>query len=841
MNRFFGRFYLDQEKDIIVDLYKDREELSYVLSTPNHSTGNLIRNLAKLCDLPLSTSEYGLLVIEGKVPCYITADGSEIYIFRLGGTKVANIYPDGRIEMKASIPSISKTLMSQTKNYELDIARTIIKTYILSDCKFKTDLHTHMNANLHPDVLIALGIYHQIRYPLYYIKKLDLGLSMRQRAMIETERRKVAKRFEHSPLTGKYLTRRIDDNTFINFADLMLRNPEHVADNIPKIRASLAVLKDGQAVFTNLEKVYLYRYVFTKGIPSEKKIQYTDFHVGRIPDADIVYLLNRMREDHAAGPYENNSLFQDKLLWIARSYAKRRIRYVEITDTTLVKKNAAEKMLAEVHAVMPAVMAETGVMIRFLAGIRRIPLTIVKDQIAPDDYLKENLQVLRAVSRDPYVAGSDIIGEEINDIREIRPVIKEIVSIAAEDPSFVVRIHAGENDSLPGNVANSIECVTSSLAPGQKMPHMRIGHGLYTQNLRSAKGHALLAEIKKRGVVLEFQITSNVRLNNLSQVAVHPLKQYLRAGIGCVQGTDGAALYGTDSIDEQLSLEKLLGLTPDDLRQMCRTEDQILRYSEKAFRDKTKQFEAHFEDWKKDHPDDPSIAGYYAACIREAAETTRTLFLSSERLDTAEALAAQVEDLPDGMVPIVLAGGSFNNDRHKTVLKPEYKDLIDQLLAKANPKRIYFVIGNSFSGYEKYLLEQNLKAAEAQNTASDHPHGDCPGKFRIYAFTPVRVTKEEAAKISAQPVRIRVAIEPSSMGLYKSIAYEVFKRRPSILLALDGNSAGANLIQEAKNAKYPCRICINPHAKTLKAKADSLQGYVTLLEARPDMAEDILP
>ncbi|MBO6047138.1 MAG: hypothetical protein J6P61_05210, partial [Erysipelotrichaceae bacterium] len=78
--------------------------------------------------------------------------------------------------------------------------------------------------------------------------------------------------------------------------------------------------------------------------------------------------------------------------------------------------------------------------------------------------------------------------------------------------------------------------------------------------------------------------------------------------------------------------------------------------------------------------------------------------------------------------------------------------------------------------------------------------------------------------------KIRVAIEPVSMGLYKSIAYEIFKRTNSILIALDGNSAGANLIQEARNSKKKCRLFVNPHSKMLKEKANSLQGYVTLLE-----------
>ena len=109
---WLNRFYLDKEKDMIVDLYQDGEELSYVLRTPNHGTGNLITNLAKLCGLPLSEDERGLRVIRGRVPCYIDGYNRRLYIFRLGGTKVANIFPDGTIEMKAQVPAISKTLMT---------------------------------------------------------------------------------------------------------------------------------------------------------------------------------------------------------------------------------------------------------------------------------------------------------------------------------------------------------------------------------------------------------------------------------------------------------------------------------------------------------------------------------------------------------------------------------------------------------------------------------------------------------------------------------------------------------------------------------------------------------
>ena len=167
---YFGQFSPDKEKDILVELYREGEELRYVLRTPNHGTGNLIRNLARLCGLPLSEDEQGLMVIRGTVPSYVDGDDRQLWIFRLGGTKVANIRPDGSVELKASIPAISKALMSQTKDYRLSEQKSIVKTYIFSDCKFHTDLHTHMSANLSPDLLIALGIHHQIRYPLYYIK-----------------------------------------------------------------------------------------------------------------------------------------------------------------------------------------------------------------------------------------------------------------------------------------------------------------------------------------------------------------------------------------------------------------------------------------------------------------------------------------------------------------------------------------------------------------------------------------------------------------------------------------------------------------------------------------------
>ena len=807
----FGQFYLDKEKDLVVDLFRDRDELHYVLRTPNHGTGNLITNLAALCNLELQTDEDGLKVIRGTLPCYIDGSNRMVYVFRLLDTKVANIYPDGRIERKASIPAIAKTLMSQTKDYRQDFRKTVVKTYILRECKFRTDLHTHMNANLDPDILIALGIHHQIRYPLYYIRKLGLRLSPAQERVLATRRAQTATQLRGSPLKGKYLNRRIDDGTFLNFASLILENLENAAWNIPRIRASLAIMKDGQAVFTNLEKVYLYRYVFCKGVPADDPIRIDG--IERIPDHEIVQALAAMEMDRSNPAFSANSVFQDKLLWIARSYAACGIDYAEISDTTLAKPEDAPRMLAEVHAVMPAIRRETRVTLRFLAAIRRTPLTIVRDRIAYDDSMRRSLQTIRAIAGDPYVAGSDIVGEEINDIRDLAPLLAELDRIAADHPSFTIRVHAGENDGLRDNVANAIRCIREGLAPGQPMPLIRIGHGLYTRNLTSAKGRQLLEDLKDSGAVLEFQITSTVRLNNLSQLEHHPLRQYLAAGVPCVQGTDGGAVYGTDSIDEQLALEKTLNLSKEELIAMHRAEDAVRSRGLAALEEKMRVF--------VDEVGAGDVEAFYASRVQAQQPTEEALLDLSDTTDSAAVFSDRIEELPSDRVPVILVGGSFNNDRHATRRRRDICALLDDVLAKGDPGKMFLVIGHSLSGYEQYLAERNQ------------------GKFDIYAFVPARIGPEEARSLKHAGVRIRVSIEPSPMGIYKSVAYEVFKRRPSVLIALDGNSSGANMIQDAKNGKRKCHIFVLDKRGMLREKARNLEGYVSLFGADDDLASSV--
>ena len=823
--KFINEIYLDKEKDIIIKLYdKGEDEIKYVLETPNHNTGNLITNLARICDLETVKNKNDMKIITGVIPASINGDNEEVYILRLGGIKIANIFKNGKIELKAKIPSIMKTLMSQTKDYRFGVDKTIVKFYLFKKTKFRTDLHTHMNANLSPDILIALGITHQIKYPLYYIKKLKLKLTKEQEEKIYEQRKLVEKDFENSELKGKYLTRKIDDNTFINFADFILNNLENSKENIEKIRASLAILKDGQAVFTNLEKVYLYRYIFAKGTESKEKIRLDINKINEIYQKDIKEAVIKMLEDKKRGSiYAKNNLRQDKLLWIAREYQRQGIYYVEIADTTLTKKGLpAIELLEEIHDIMPKIEAETGVIIRFLVAIRRIPLTIIKDNITSSDYLRENLSVLKAVSRSPYVVGSDFIGEEINDISELKPAIKEITQFAvAQNNGFTIRIHAGENDSLRDNVLKSIQLVRKSTEKDQKMPRVRIGHGLYTPELDSEEGKKLIKEIKKSNAVMEFQLTSNVRLNNLSKIEGHPLKKYLDNGVKCVQGTDGCGFYGTDTIEEQLAMQNLLELKSEDFEKMRDVEDEIIKENQKYFIKKSKDFDKFLNGRTLRK----AILQLEDEIIKEDINKNIKLRLNN-KVDSSKKLKDIIKELPTDKTPIIVAGGSFNAQNVETITEDTGINSLIELIKKLDDKKVFFVIGHKLQGYEKAVLElcQELNK-----------------KIEVYAIIPKMIEKNIAENILKSNITgVRISTESEDFGIYKSFNYEIFERRFSIVIAFDGHSPVSNLVQEAKNGKAKSKIYVNRKNENLNYKAKTLKGYITPFEIEDNIANKII-
>jgi hypothetical protein len=195
------------------------------------------------------------------------------------------------------------------------------------------------------------------------------------------------------------------------------------------------------------------------------------------------------------------------------------------------------------------------------------------------------------------------------------------------------------------------------------------------------------------------------------------------------------------------------------------------------------------------------------------------LKLHRSRLDANTELKEQIQELPWDKRPVILIGGSFNSEKRATRVMKEGSEQIRELMEKLDPEENFFVIGHKVSGYEKYLVDHNEK------------------NFRIFAIVPALISAEEKRRLLEAGVNIRVSTEIEGMGIYKSFNYEIFERRPSVVLGFDGNSAGANLIQEAKNGKGRAQILIWEKSATLREKAVSLEGYVRFFDKNHPLSE----
>lgn len=93
---YFGKFYLDKEKDIVVNLDMNRSVLSYTIHVRNHKTDNIINNLAHISGQEIVIKD-GRPVIAGEIPCYIKG-GADDFLDRptlydsLIAQKILNIF-----------------------------------------------------------------------------------------------------------------------------------------------------------------------------------------------------------------------------------------------------------------------------------------------------------------------------------------------------------------------------------------------------------------------------------------------------------------------------------------------------------------------------------------------------------------------------------------------------------------------------------------------------------------------------------------------------------------------------------------------------------------------------
>ena len=278
-------------------------------------------------------------------------------------------------------------------------------------------------------------------------------------------------------------------------------------------------------------------------------------------------------------------------------------------------------------------------------------------------------------------------------------------------------------------------------------------------------------------------------------------------------GTDGYGLYGTDSIDEQLALTNFLKITDDEFTMMKDVENSIIHRQTDNFKYKMNNFlnELH----------ERNVETYYRDMFNKKDVDTPILTFDISKKPTYPVFKDHVKDLPWDKYPIVIAGGSFTSSVNSKNISQGDKKLIDSLLESLDPNKVFFVVGHKLLNHEKYIIENNKG-------------------FDIYCMIPAVLSQKQMEKIKACSFTgIRISIESQEMGIYKSFNYEIFERRNSVLFAFDGNSSIANLVQEARNGKGNTYIYIYPHSPLLKAKATSLEGYVTTNASVSDVIQTI--
>lgn len=114
-------------------------------------------------------------------------------------------------------------------------------------------------------------------------------------------------------------------------------------------------------------------------------------------------------------------------------------------------------------------------------------------------------------------------------------------------------LHAGEVTAMGEAARDSIRQAIDDCGA------TRIGHGL-----AAAGDPALLRDLAARGVFVELCPRSNVATGALRQLAEHPLRAFLAAGVPCCLNTDDRTLFGLDLGGEYAAAREVLGLGEDE-------------------------------------------------------------------------------------------------------------------------------------------------------------------------------------------------------------------------------------------------------------------------------------
>ena len=633
----------------------------------------------------------------------------------------------------------------------------------MTDFSPKTDLHTHFAGALTPDSMIRVGIEHDIGYPADKLKEMGVDVS------------------HYS----------IDKENKIKLASLS-------EGDIKNLKQHLIISPVTQETFNTMEEIYAYRGPFTK----------------------------------------NREMFPDFLRELANDYKKNGVNYAELSFSSLTEGWKPEEYMQMLEDNLPQIEQETGVKLRFLAGLWRH---------SDEPYNQDIIDTLVTVAKSPYIVGCDYMGHESNQSLDFKEQLERLADYAMEnDPNFAIRVHAGENPIYKTNMYDALKIVYDQHAKRQQeeneraqkegrtpnkivMPQVRIGHGLYgldikeDGNYKTVEQDGVIKLIKEMGAIVEFNMSSNLALNNINDISTIPIKRYVDAGVDVVLGTDGHGLYSTFGKQEAL-LATAAGLEKEEFEKLVQTEKKVL--------DRARQRE-------QTHPRISNVKELYDSVIhtgenggkhytpevdrkiKEEKQARVDALLQKIEKTGAETNPEKIEEITKGKTPIVLTGASKKAWPNILPKDQEYIRLAMQVLANTlDPDKAFVVTGGTNFGVEKEMHE----AGHRRNEKSD--------KDLVVLGTLTMEANLDKDKVEPNTITHAIVLKTGGnftknwMDLpYTQIRYAT--ERDGHIVAVGGGSVVSDYIQVAHNSGVKnLHLMDGPYgASTDKSKSLNGNGY----------------
>lgn len=536
---------------------------------------------------------------------------------------------------------------------------------------------------------------------------------------------------------------------------------------------------------------------------------------------------NKMEEVYdLRGPFtKNKELFPDYLKTLAQDYKSNGVEYAELSFSSFISNPEYMQMLEDN---LPQIEEETGVKIRFLAGVWRH-----SDQ----EWNLDDTDRIIQIAKSPYIVGCDFMGHETNQTLELEEELRMFARYSAqEDPNFAIRVHAGENPLFKTNVYDALKIVKDEhdkveQEQGRKlpMPRVRIGHGLYGMDItedgkwEKVEPGGVMKLIKEMNAIVEFNMSSNLALNNINSISEVPIKRYLDEGIDVVLGTDGHGMYSTFGGQEAL-LATAAGVEISDFEKIRATEEKVI--------ERARQREL-------EHPRIIDVPSLYDGITYSTEDGEKRYTEEVERMHKEEKENAskyldekisytgaitdeqRIEDDTRGKIPIMISGASKKAWPNILPKDQENIALTMQVLADTlNPETSYVVTGGTNFGAEKTMHE----AVHRRNQQADKPLV-LLGTFTMEAALDGEKGIEKDTITHATVLESNGRKANNWMEL-PDTQLEYVSERNGSMIAIGGGAIVSDMIQRSHNMGVDMHLMDGPFgASTDKSKSLSGNDY----------------